>query len=293
MVRRRATRVLAWFLALGVLAVVGTGGLVLLLRSLESTRPLAETCTAGDHRLEPDQTANAALVVGMTVQRGLPARAGTIGIATAMQESRMRPIDYGDRDSLGMFQQRPSQGWGTPEQVQDLVYSTSIFYDHLVEVPGYTEMAVTEAAQAVQRSAFPDAYAQHEELARAFASSLSGWSRADLSCTLHDVEDTAGVPEAVVTRLARDLAVTGTLREGPDGEREVVVDVPVEDPSSSDVDRLAWAVAHAAVAGASETGAGRVSIADKVWVRDGIDSGWRDRTAADPMPARGQVVVGS
>ncbi|GMA30587.1 hypothetical protein GCM10025875_05790 [Litorihabitans aurantiacus] len=286
-------------LVLAVVAGAGIGGVVLLLRSLETARPLAQGCFAGGYRLDPDQTANAALIVGTTVQRGLPARAGTIGIATAMQESRMRPIDYGDRDSLGMFQQRPSQGWGTPEQVQDPVYATETFFDHLVEVPGYTEMEVTEAAQAVQRSGFPDAYAQHEEMARAFASALTGWSEAELTCRLAPAQDTAGVPEAVVERLGRDLDVTASIRPAGAGEREVVVTLAAQ--AGDDVDRLAWAVAHAAVAAASETGAGQVTVGSRVWDRTlatgpssptGTDHPtWRPRTGADPMPARGEVVI--
>lgn len=291
--RRRAARALAWIAVVALVAAVGVGAVVVVLRSVDAARPVAQGCTADGFWLAPDQTENAALIVGTTVRRGLPARAGTIGIATAMQESRMRAIDYGDRDSLGMFQQRPSQGWGTPEQVMDLVYSTSIFFDTLVTIPGYTEMEVTEAAQAVQRSGFPDAYAQHEDLARAFASSLTGWTEAGLSCTLHDVEDTSGVPEAVTARLERDLGLGSatTMRVGADGVREVVVDLPMTDPASGESDRLAWAVAQSAVASASSTGAGRVAVGSSVWDRAGAESGWRARTGADPVPARGQVLI--
>ncbi len=82
-----------------------------------------------------------------------------------MQESTLNNINYGDRDSLGLFQQRPSQGWGTPAQVTDPVYATTIFIERLLEVPGWDALPVTVAAQAVQRSAFPDAYAKWEGLA--------------------------------------------------------------------------------------------------------------------------------
>ena len=74
---------------------------------------------------------------------------------------------FGDRDSLGLFQQRPSQGWGTAEQILNPEYSTNRFYDALVKVDGYTDMDIAEAAQAVQRSAAGEAYAQHESRRRA------------------------------------------------------------------------------------------------------------------------------
>lgn len=291
MARRRLARAVAWLLALALVATLSIGGVVVLLRSLESARPLASSCTAGGARLEPDQAVNAALIVGIAMQRELPARAGTIGIATAMQESRLRAIDYGDRDSLGLFQQRPSQGWGTPEQVLDPVYAASTFFDHLVAVPGYTELPVTEAAQAVQRSGFPDAYAQHEELARAYASALTGWSTADLTCTLPEAPRANGVADAVVARLQQDLGITGTVRTVGDGAQEVVLEVPSDDPTGTELDRWAWAVAHSAVATASLTGAGQVAVAGMVWERDGADSTWRRRSGEDPTPARGQVLV--
>src|ERR687889_1246985 len=90
-----------------------------------------------------------------------------------MQESTLRNINYGDRDSLGLFQQRPSQGWGSPAQVLDPVYSTTIFLDKLLQVPNWDRLPVTVAAQTVQRSAFPDAYAKWEGLAAELVSQLA------------------------------------------------------------------------------------------------------------------------
>ena len=112
---------------------------------------------------------------------GLPARAASIALATAYQESKLRNLDDGDRDSLGLFQQRPSQGWGTEKQMLDPDYATNAFYDALAKVDGYREMEITEAAQAVQRSGLPEAYADHEEDARALASALTGNSPAGRS----------------------------------------------------------------------------------------------------------------
>lgn len=314
--RPRASRrrlLVRWILVLAALAValaLAIGAVVLGLRSLEPAAQVSPECVAGEYRVAPDQAANAALIVGTTVRRGLPARAGTIGIATALQESWMRNIDYGDRDSLGMFQQRPSQGWGTPEQVMDPVYAVNIFYDHLVAVPGYTEMAVTEAAQAVQRSGFPDAYAQHEELARAFASALTGWTEADLRCVLDPFDgDPAAVAPAVVTRLERDYGVVGTVttlstastpssgsRGAGDAARAEAgwADVAILDARSlgrpdEDTTRLAWAIAQGAVAGAVDTGAGTVRVAASVWERE--TGRWRAAGENEAVPELGMVVV--
>ena len=137
----------------------------------------------------PDQASNAAAITAIAVQRDLPPRAATIAVATAMQESKVRNVRFGDRDSLGLFQQRPSQGWGTAEQILDPEYSTNRFYDALVEVDGYTDMDIAEAAQAVQRSAAGEAYAQHESQARVTASALSGQTAAGIGCALDDPTD--------------------------------------------------------------------------------------------------------
>ena len=112
-----------------------------------------------------EQVANAAIIAQVGRDRGLPDRAVVIALATAQQESRLRNLDYGDRDSLGLFQQRPSQGWGTEAQVQDPVYAAGKFYDWLVTVPGWETGRLTDVAQAVQRSGFPELYQQHEAMA--------------------------------------------------------------------------------------------------------------------------------
>jgi cell wall-associated NlpC family hydrolase len=144
--------------------------------------------------LSEEQRRNAATIVGVARDLGAPPRAWLVALATAMQESTLRNIDYGDRDSLGLFQQRPSQGWGSPAQVTDPVYSTTIFIERLLEVPGWERMPVTVAAQTVQRSAFPDAYAKWERLA------------ADLVTQLADVADPAGCGRTAV--LAEGVAGT-------------------------------------------------------------------------------------
>ena len=99
--------------------------------------------------LSTEQAENASTISAVAVRRGLPARAASIALAVAFQESKLRNIDYGDRDSVGLFQQRPSQGWGTAAQIQDPFYSAGKFYDALEKVDGYQRMRITEAAQRV------------------------------------------------------------------------------------------------------------------------------------------------
>ncbi|SEN78881.1 C40 family peptidase [Nonomuraea pusilla] len=139
--------------------------------------PVAASATTGVApalTLDAEQQANAALIVQIAMERGLPARAAVIALATALQESKLRNLRSGHLDSLGLFQQRPSQGWGTMEQVLDPRHATGTFYDRLVKVPRWEQLPVTRAAQAVQHSGFPDAYAQWEPLAQRVVDALAG-----------------------------------------------------------------------------------------------------------------------
>ena len=120
-----------------------------------------------------EQLANARLIVTIGTRRKVPPAGLVIAVATALQESRLRNLRGGDRDSIGLFQQRPSQGWGTPEQLSRPEYQTQKFYDKLLQVDGWQRMPVTEAAQAVQVSAFPKAYAKHVPAATRLVGSLN------------------------------------------------------------------------------------------------------------------------
>jgi hypothetical protein len=134
-----------------------------------------DSCTlpASGVTLTVEQIANARAIAQVAWDRGLPERAVVIALATAMQESHLRNLDHGDRDSLGLFQQRPSQGWGTPEQVQDPVYAAGKFYDHLVQYPGWDTGDLTTVADGIQRSAHPLAYRKWETMAQELASAVS------------------------------------------------------------------------------------------------------------------------
>lgn len=277
-----------------VLAVVAAGfiGLVVFALDRGAPGPLSpERCSASlngvDWQLSPTQAENAALLAGASLRRGLPARAATIAIATTLQESRLVNIDHGDRDSVGLFQQRPSQGWGTVEQIMDPLYATNAFYDALVGVSGYTELPVTVAAQRVQRSAFPDAYAQHEERARAWASALTGHSPAALTCSLHPAS--LGDAAALADRAARDLGglplTVAELSSAQGGQ--VRADASALSPQ--DPARAAWAVAQWAVAVAKPFDVQRVEVADRRWERaDGV---WHPAPAGTAAPPAGEVWI--
>lgn len=258
---------------LASLTAVVVGGTALAVRQLDESEVLVrERCSATvgaeTHELSPIQASNAALIAGVAVNRGLPARAASIAIATAIQESRLENIDYGDDagpDSRGLFQQRPSQGWGTEEQVMTPIYATGAFYDALVRVPGYESLPVTEAAQIVQRSAYPEAYADHEPEGRAFASALTGNSPAALDCTLREP---TGTGDALSVSAAAE-EVFGPLDTAADGDR---LTVRLEGTAG-------WAAAQWAVANAGTQHVISVSYSGLQWVRE--DGGWSAATT-DP-----------
>src|SRR3954452_5104823 len=123
---------------------------------------LIDTKAASAGSLSVEQVGNARTIWRVAQQLGAGDQGAVVGIATALQESALRNLSYGDRDSVGLFQQRASQGWGTPAQLQNPIYAAAAFYDRLVTVSGWQTAPVTAAAQAVQRSGAPEAYADWE-----------------------------------------------------------------------------------------------------------------------------------
>ncbi|MFI6713542.1 C40 family peptidase [Nonomuraea sp. NPDC050478] len=156
--------------ATSLLSTSGTPGGV----ACEVTSTTMSSTAGGPIALDSEQQANATLIVEIAMERNLPARAAVIALATALQESKLRNLPYGHLDSLGLFQQRPSQGWGTAEQVLDPRYATSTFYDRLVKVRRWEQLPLTRSAQAVQHSGYPDAYAQWEPMAQRIVDALAG-----------------------------------------------------------------------------------------------------------------------
>lgn len=135
--------------------------------------PAGFPATGGSGGYTPEQISIAATIIAVGRRMGVPLRGWVVAIAAAMQESGLRDLNYGDRDSLGVFQQRPSQGWGTPAQVMDVTHAATSFYQHLLAIPGWQTMPIGDAAQAVQRSAYPEAYAPHETAAQRLVDTLT------------------------------------------------------------------------------------------------------------------------
>ncbi|WP_395574382.1 heavy metal transporter [Streptomyces sp. BK79] len=313
--RKRRGRLLRSGAAFAVLLAVAG---YLAVQYVTGGAPGCKVVSDGDDRTSyeftPEQAVNAAAITAVGTARDLPERAVTIALATALQESSLRNIDYGDRDSLGLFQQRPSQGWGEPEEIMDPAYSAGMFYDHLVEVPGYTDLPLTDAAQRVQRSAFPDAYAKHEPDAALLAAALTGRSAATLTCEglpgtapADGTDETpAKGPHAIRAALVRDFGrdvlqpigavvddgaaargaspppspATGAVDES-DGRTVTLPvtagsapDADAEAVSGEDLERRGWQLAHWAVANASSLRIERVAYAGREWTAGSTDSEW-------------------
>lgn len=195
----------------------------------------------------PEQMDNAATIVGVGRRLNLPDRAVTIALATAIQESGLANLRGGDRDSVGLFQQRPSQGWGDQAQLNDTVYATTAFYDALVAVPGWSSLDVTQAAQRVQRSGFPEAYADHEPEARVIAVALLGQAPAALTCA--DVDVTTPATDTVAGLARRE---TGNARL-----------------SGAQPPQEGWAIASWLVGHAKRLALDRVTYDGRTWTADG------------------------
>jgi hypothetical protein len=170
--------------------------------------------TYGGKTLTAQQVANAQLIYNIAASRGLPQQAAVIAIATALQESSLTNDLGGDRDSAGLFQQRPSQGWGTYAQVTDPTYATNTFYNHLVQVPNYTTIPVTVAAQTVQRSAYPNAYANQAATATALVAALAATGSAATPALPGLVGPTTDQTGATVAGTTAAAAAAGTTAAG-------------------------------------------------------------------------------
>lgn len=274
----RTLGVLAIAFLLVVAAAVG-GFVWLRSRGLTAPVPGQQRCvaTAGGNSvaLDLDQARYASIIVGMSVKRDLPPRAATIAMATVYQETGIRNLDYGDRDSVGLFQQRPSQGWGTAAQLMDPYYATGKFYDSLVKVRNWQNRDITEVAQLVQRSAYPEAYRDHEPEARILASTLTGRSPAGFTCL--EREGRAGRPAELIKAMERAFGNLTTERI----EKVVTVD--------ADTTAHAWAYGHFALANSRTYGVSAVQVGDREWRSDPITlPAWV--AAAEPL-AKDQVRI--
>lgn len=219
----------------GINRIVGGGG--------HFTPGCTVATSAGRFTLNPTQAANASTIAAVGKHLGMPDHAVTVALAASLQESGLVNLAHGDRDSVGLFQQRPSEGWGPPFELRHPVYAATAFYRALTRVPGWETLTVTKAAQDVQHSAAPDAYANEEPEARSLAIALTGEVPAAFACHLRS--EASSMSSAWRAALADQLG-------------KVSPESPV---SSSD----GWALASWLVAHAKQYGFTSVSFAGRSW----------------------------
>jgi hypothetical protein len=228
----------------------------------------ADTCTVGSYDLDPDQAAVASTMVGAVTQYrvNLPERATVLVLAAALQESKLTnlPPGAGDRDSVGVLQQRPSQGWGDgdPNRLTDVGEATKEFLDKLVKVPNWQHEPLADAVQAVQISADGSAYAQHEPEAQALADALQGRRPAGISCSF-----------AKPTKVARPSSVAAQAAH------QLGIDTPTPVTHGVQVPGAHWQTVAWFVANADRLGIDQVAYDGKRWTRG---DGWKSDAAASP-----------
>jgi hypothetical protein len=234
-----------------LVALALVSGASLLVRQVTSREPHPQcTVQAATGSAVPaytvtvEQAQNAATIAGVALRMRLPDHAVTIGLAAALQESGLVNLSYGDRDSVGLFQQRPSQGWGSPTQLRNPVYAATAFYRRLVADPQWLQRSVTDAAQQVQRSAAPLAYARWEDEARAAAAALTGEHPRALSC--QDLPAT-GAGSTVAAVAAAELGTSTVSGPQPVGR--------------------GWALSAWLVGQAARVGVRSVSFSGWTWTR--------------------------
>ncbi|MFG1948014.1 hypothetical protein [Nonomuraea sp. NPDC048826] len=254
-----------------VLAVAISFGVYQLLKRAPTPLAVPEArCvvrTPDDEReMDVEQAQIAATIAAVAARRKLPEQAVVIAYATALQESKLYNLDYGDRDSVGVFQQRESQGWGSKKQIMDPVYATNRFFAALEKVKGYRKMPVAEAAQEVQRSAAGYAYGPHEDEARLLAAAFTGRVPRAVHCWYPPEGANGGGEQAAAPRpktaqarrqLKRALGSTAVTN----GRRGWLI--------------AAWSVAHA-----QKYKLSRVEYAGARWSNDLRVEGWQNAGAA-------------
>ena len=251
-------------------------------RGLTEPVPGQQRCVATANNrstvVDLDQAHFASIIAGVSVRRGLPPRAASIALATAYQETGIRNLNYGDLDSVGLFQQRPSAGWGTKQQVMNPYYATGKFYDALVKIKGWETADINDVAQQVQRSGYPEAYRDHEADARVLASALTGHSPSGFSCL--DRSGTSGDVKALRSALQRTFGNVDDFAKGS------VITIRARS------EKRAWAYAHYAVANAKFYGVTTVKVGNQLWVTQDLNlPDWQEEASPKLKAGRVEITV--
>jgi hypothetical protein len=288
-----------WLIGLLVVALVAGGivGLGIYLLHRLGGLPLFSTtqCTAVDgstsftYDLEQMQNASTIAAVGMKL--GVPTYGIEIAEATALQESKLYNLSGGDRDSLGLFQQRPSMGWGSADQIMDTTYSSTAFYQALLKVSDWQSLPLTVAAQDVQHSGYPTAYAGHQQEAQVLAAVFTGTVGGGLTCTLDgptfspQATNGQGLTtqgQAVVADAQKQWG-TATIEDASAGARTFALALPdgLAGPA-----RLArgWAYANWAVSKAEALGITQVGYDGKTWSASNSPGSWQASSDSSAAP---------
>ena len=241
--------------------------------------------------LDLEQAQIAATIAGVAARHRLPRQAVTIALAAALQESKLHNLDYGDRDSVGIFQQRPSEGWGSPTQLQDPVYATTKFYAALAKVHGYAAMPVYRAAQEVQHSADGSAYQQWTDIAGQLTGYFTGKSPHGVSCWY--------TPAGRANLAGVERQVRQTF--GPAGRKAVVVTISTARSAKKNVKSTAvlhvqraagWTVASWLVAHAQAYHLSQIRYAGFSWKAANGNMGWQREPNPTSPSGKNGIVAG-
>ncbi len=248
-------------------------------------------CVAtADHQsvlLDTEQGSIAATIAGVAHQQSMPRLAVTIAYATAMQESKLHNLSYGDLDSVGVFQQRPSEGWGPRKDLEDPIYASTKFFRALKAIPGYKKMPVYAAAQAVQHSADGAAYTQYEKMAAAMTPAFTGQRGHAVYCW----SGPAGRAPADVTGITSGLrttfgpAVAREVTDQRDGRGSVADGTSTQLQVRLAQPRFGWEVATWLVTHASAYRIHQIRYGGYQWRAAASSNGWV-RDAGAPPPGR-------
>ena len=224
--------------------------------------------------LDTGQAGIAATIAGVAAHRSMPVRAVSIAYATALQESKLQDLRYGDRDSVGVFQQRPSEGWGPRRKLLDPVYASTRFFAALAAVPHYQHLHIYQAAQAVQRSADGSAYDQYAPQGTAMAGGFSGHLPHDVWCWYPGGIRKHTELSAAGTQLRRTFGRLSISHAG-----DPVAQVRVGGPD------VGWAVAAWLVSHAGSFGIRQVSYQGYQWTAAHGRKGWTSQPKGRHGPA--------
>ena len=267
--------------AVVVVVVAVVIGFLAISNSPVHQRPTLCTAGSGSGALEltVGQAGIASTIAGVASSRSMPPRAVAIAYAAALQESKLTDPDYGDRDSVGVFQQRPSEGWGTPKQIENPVYASSRFFAALAAVPRYEHLPIYAAAQAVQLSADGSAYGQYATMGKQLADAFTGTKPHDVWCSY-------GSPGHRVKLAAASEALNsafGKLHQSKAGDPATTVRVGSA--------QQGWAVAAWLLSHASTYGVTNVRFGGFAWQANKGTGHWVKLPASARTPADANAVV--